>query len=183
MRQAILRRKWVWGGLLALLAIAATLGSLTLTGVFSSSSKSSRPGISARVVRVVDRIRRLSGQPPFYYLDLHYDGLHLVDAEAPDPMDPSSSTTFGYADCTMRQLGTFDPACHRTLVIDLSRPERGEITIQGRCTYSTTVRGATAALFPVNPGSLRIFTKGTTIYVSSRSLRESLAAARCVALT
>lgn len=179
-RPKTLRSNRVWVTLLGVLVLAAILGSLALTGVFSSNETSPRvkqthQAVSAKTLRALEGARRRPGQPPLYYLGLSFDGLPLIYAENVD-----STATFTYADCSVREINTFDPSCRRVITIDLARPAPGEITTQGRCTYSSLVRGATTALFPVNPQSLRIFTRGSTIYVSSRSLRDDLAAAQAL---
>src|SRR6266566_1196370 len=48
----------------------------------------------------------------------------------------------------------------------------GEISTLGRCTFTTVVRGATAALFPVDPTTLRVFTRGATIWISAATRAE-----------
>ncbi|MGD0273700.1 MAG: hypothetical protein ABSB96_08230 [Gaiellaceae bacterium] len=165
--------------LLAALAIATTLGALALAGTFSSSGRSpgsahAKRAISAKTLRALEHARALK-QPPLYYLGLRFDGLPLVYVES-----DSFLVTLTYADCSVIELNTLDPSCRRAIVIDLEQPAPGEITTQGRCTYSARVRRATVALFPVNPHSLRVFTKKTTVYISSRSLRDDLAAARAL---
>ncbi|MGC9973980.1 MAG: hypothetical protein ABSC36_01140 [Gaiellaceae bacterium] len=174
-----LRRKGL--ALLAALAIAATLGAIALAGVFSSSetvprAKQGMPAVSVRTLKALERIRRQTKQPPLYYLGLRYEGLPLVGVNR----DPYVSLV--YADCTMLELSTLSPACRRVVWVNLERPAPGEITTQGRCTFSNRTRGATVALFPGDGQTLRVFTKETTVYISSfsRSLRDELAAARAL---
>lgn len=165
--------------LLAALAIATTMGALVVAGVFSSNETSPRAkqvksGVSAKTLKALDRVRHQAKQPPLYYLGLHFDGLPLVGVIDEQPVN------LVYADCTMLQLNTFDPACRRGLSVELWKPAPGEITTQGRCTFSGRVRGATVARFPNNPRTLSVFTKRTTVDISSRSLRDDLAAARAL---
>lgn len=165
--------------LLGALVIATTLGALALDGVFSADetlprAKQVQPAVSTKTLKALERVRHRTKQPPLYYLGLHFDGLPLVSVNDDEPV------SLVYADCTTLELNTFDPACRRGLSVELWRPMQGEITTQGRCTFSGRVRGAAVALFPVSPHSLRVFTKATTVYISSLSLKDNLAAARAL---
>jgi hypothetical protein len=100
--------------------------------------------------------------------------MSLVFVEDDEP------ASFVYADCSLLDLETYGLDCRHVLTVDDWPPIPGEISTQGRCTFSTTIRGATAALFPVNPHTLRVFTRGTTIWISSDSRRSALAAARAL---
>jgi hypothetical protein len=111
---------------------------------------------------------------PIYYLGTQYQGMSLVYAEDDVPAG------FLYADCTEVDLETYSLDCHHDVVVYDWPPIPGEISTQGRCTFSTTIRGATAALFPVSPHTLHVFTRGTTIWIGSDSRRTALAAARAL---
>jgi hypothetical protein len=164
--------------LLVILVIAATLGTLALAGVFSNEAspqtKQGVPAVSARTLKALERLSRTK-QPPLYYLGRYYKGLPLVGVDKSDP-----EVNLIYADCTMRELNTLDPRCRRRISVELWPPVPGEISTQGRCTFSGLVRNATAARFPSSPQTLRVFAKETTVDISAKSLYESLAAARAL---
>jgi hypothetical protein len=111
---------------------------------------------------------------PIYYLGTQYRGMSLVYAEDDEPAG------FLYADCTKVDLETYSLDCHHDVVVYDWPPIPGEISTQGRCTFSTTIRGATAALFPTSPHTLHVFTRGTTIWIGSDSRRTALAAVRAL---
>ena len=111
---------------------------------------------------------------PIYYLGTSYQGMSLAYAEDDEPAG------FLYADCTAVDLETYSLDCHHVLAVYDWPPIPGEISTQGRCTFATTVRGATAALFPTSPHTLHVFTRGTTIWIGSDSRRTALAAARAL---
>lgn len=164
--------------LLAILVVAATLGALALAGVFSPNEASPRakrgmPAVSAKTLKALARLSRTK-QTPLYYLGRHYNGLPLVGVYGSEPV------SLIYADCSALELNTFSPRCRRAVEVELWRPIPGEISTQGRCTFSGRVRGATVALFPSNPQTLRVFARETTVYISSSSLHDNLAAARAL---
>jgi hypothetical protein len=111
---------------------------------------------------------------PIYYLGTQYHGMSLAYAEDDVPAG------FVYADCSKLDLETYGLDCHHVLTVMNWPPIPGEISTQGRCTFATTIRGATAAFFPVNPHTLRVFTRGTTIWIGSDSRAAALAAARAL---
>jgi hypothetical protein len=111
---------------------------------------------------------------PIYYLGTSYRGMSLAYAGDDVPAG------FVYADCTEVDLETYSLDCHHVVAVENWPPIPGEISTQGRCTFSTTIRGATAALFPVSPHTLRVFTRGTTIWINGDSRRAELAAARAL---
>jgi hypothetical protein len=109
---------------------------------------------------------------PIYYLGTSYQGMSLVFVEDDVPAG------FVYADCSEVDLETYGLDCHHVVAVMDWPPIPGEISTQGRCTFATTIRGATAAFFPVNSHTLRLFTRGTTVWIGSESRRAALAAAR-----
>ena len=111
---------------------------------------------------------------PIYYLGTRYRGMSLADVGDGVPVG------FVYADCSELDLATYGLDCHHVLTVEDWPPIAGEISTQGRCTFATTIRGASAALFPVNPHTLRLFTRRTTVLISSDSRRTALAAARAL---
>jgi hypothetical protein len=109
---------------------------------------------------------------PIYYLGTTYRGMSLAYAEDDEPAG------FVYADCSELDLETYSLDCHHFLVVEDWPPIPGEISTQGRCTFATTIRSATAAVFPGSPHALHVFTRGTTIWIGAESRRAALAAAR-----
>ena len=130
------------------------------------------PHLTPSVVRTVERLKASHGTP-LYYLGLGYRGMTLVRAETVGP-----PTDFDYADCTADELSVSALACRHVLYLEEWPPTPGEISTQGRCTFATTVRGVTAALFPVNPTTLRVFTRATTIEITGSTRASELAAVR-----
>lgn len=130
------------------------------------------PPVPASVKREIARLRQHHGRP-LVYLGTHFRGLTLVGLDlatgVPDAI---------YADCRLIDVQTFAPNCHRSVEIENEVPAAGEISTQGRCTFSATIRRATVAFFPVNSRTLRVFLRGTTVYISSASRPTILAAAR-----
>ena len=131
------------------------------------------PVVSTKTLKALERLSRTK-QTPLYYLGRHYNGLPLVGVNSSDPV------TLIYADCSALELNTFSPRCRRAVEVELWRPIPGEISTQGRCTFSGRVRNATVALFPSNPQTLRVFARETTVHISAKSLHDSLAAARAL---
>jgi len=115
-----------------------------------------------------------ASKSPAYWLGPRYDGLDLVYVESGDEAFFKSSLY--YADCSQFDLQTLSPHCHRIVEVDNDVPAPGEISTMGRCIFSTDVHGITVATFPVNPGDLRVFSRGATILVSARRRSESLQA-------
>jgi hypothetical protein len=133
------------------------------------------PPVPATVRAQLLKLKKEHG-PPLYYLGTSYDGLALIRVEE----EGSGPVGFTYADCTADELDSLSLNCHRGLSIDNWPPTPGEISTQGRCIFSTVIRGAMAAVFPITPHALTIFTGGLTIEVSSPSRRRAIAAARAL---
>jgi hypothetical protein len=148
---------------LLLLALAEAL-------VLASTAAGTPPRVTPVVRHQVEQLKAARGTP-LYYLGLRWRGLTLVK------VDRGSPTDLYYADCSADEVSVGGLACHSVVDIELWQPEPGEISTQGRCTFSTTVRGVTAALFPVNPHTLRVFTRRTSIEISAASRAEMLGAA------
>jgi hypothetical protein len=149
-----------------LAVIGAVLASVT-------PAAATAPPIAPAVVHQVDRLKTAHGIP-LYYLGLRWHGLTLVKVESSTPAD------LYYADCTADEASVMAPACHHLIDLELGPPIPGEISTQGRCTFATTIRGVTAALFPVNANTLRVFTRRTTIEISAVSRADMLGAARAL---
>lgn len=115
-----------------------------------------------------------AAKAPSYWLGTRYDGLKLVHVES--GRDAFFVSELYYADCSWFDINTFDPSCHRQIEIDNDFSAPGEISTMGRCIFSTTIHGVTVATFPVNPGDLRIFTRGATPMVASDTRATSLRA-------
>jgi hypothetical protein len=113
-------------------------------------------------------------EAPAYWLGPRYDGLDLVYVESGS--DALFRSSLYYADCSEFELNSLSPRCHRTIEIDNDVPAPGEISTMGRCIFSTSVHGVTVATFPVNPLDLRVFARGATILVGSRSRADALKA-------
>ena len=113
---------------------------------------------------------------PIYYLGTSYRGMSLAYAGDDVPAG------FVYADCTEVDLETCSLDCHHVVAVENWPPIPGEIWTQGRCTFSTTIRGATAALFPASPHTLHVFARETTTgSTATRSGRSSPRRAHCAA--
>ena len=150
------------------------LGRLVSVAVAAGAAvPGAAPPVSPDTLATLARMKH-SHALPIYYLGTHYQGMSLVFVEDDEP------ASFVYADCSLLDLETYGLDCHHVLTVDDWPPIPGEISTQGRCTFSTAIRGATAVLFPVNPHTLRVFTRGTTIWISSDSRRSALAAARAL---
>jgi hypothetical protein len=128
------------------------------------------------VTRALTRLKRNRRQPIFF-LGRHYRGLSLVQVDTGPPEGP---VDLSYADCTSTELSTLGLDCHRDLHLEEWFPIPGEISTQGRCTFTTTIRGVTVARFPVNPQTLRFFARGTTVEITTARLPDELAAARAL---
>jgi hypothetical protein len=129
------------------------------------------PQLSPQLRRQVDALR--TGKPPAYWLGERHGALRLVHVETGGIF----TSSLYYADCSWVDLNALGPRCHRVVEVDNDRSVRGEITTQGRCTFRSTVNGATVASFPVNPDVLRVFLRGATIYVGAQRLSDRLDAA------
>ena len=79
---------------------------------------------------------------PIFFLSQHYGGLSLVKADTGPPEGP---VDLYYADCTYTELTTLGLDCHRDLDIEEWFPAPGEISTQGRCTFTRTIRGVTSS--------------------------------------
>src|SRR5207237_2345368 len=128
------------------------------------------------LTRALRRLRRTRRQPIFF-LGRHYRGLSLVRV---DTGPPEGRVDLYYADCTYTELTTLGLDCDRDLEIEEWFPTPGEISTQGRCTFTMTIRGVTVARFPINPQTLRFFARGTTVEISTDRLTDELAAARAL---
>lgn len=115
-----------------------------------------------------------ASRDPTYWLGPRYDGLSLVHVES--GRDALFTSSLDYADCSWFDMQSASPRCHRVVEVANDLPAQGEISSMGRCLFSTSVHGVTVATFPVNPGDLRVFARGATIHVSSRSRSQSLQA-------
>jgi hypothetical protein len=152
-------------------AISVLAACLGLAACGGSHATDVTPGVQKSLVRLEHR-----KAAPLYYLGQTWDGLQLVLADDGFP----GMVSFGYADCSAIEADTLSPKCHRMVSVDNGAPAAGEISTQGRCFFSRTMRGATAAFFPVNPQTFRVFTRGDTLYVSSVSRKDTFAAVRAL---